>query len=36
VALPVTVLDAVLETLALIGVRPEEIGKRLPGRLDGV
>lgn len=35
-ALPATVQEAVLETLALIGFEPEGIGKRLVGRLEGL
>ena len=34
-ALPPTVRKAVLETLALIQREPEELGKRLVGRLEG-
>jgi mRNA-degrading endonuclease RelE of RelBE toxin-antitoxin system len=32
-ALPATVREAVLETIALIGLEPEAMGKRLVGRL---
>jgi len=35
-ALPGTVRAAVLETLTLVALEPERIGKRLVGRLDGV
>ncbi len=35
-ALPGTVREAVLETLALIGLEPESMGKRLLGRLEGL
>lgn len=35
-ALPETVREAVLETLALIGLEPESMGKRLVGRLEGI
>ena len=34
-ALPPTVREAVLETLALIQREPEELGKQLVGRLEG-
>jgi mRNA interferase RelE/StbE len=35
-ALPETVREAVLETLARIGLEPESAGKRLVGRLEGL
>lgn len=35
-ALPTTVREAVLETIALIEVEPESMGKRLVGRLEGL
>jgi len=35
-ALPGTVREAVLETLALIGLEPESMGKRLVGRVEGL
>jgi len=35
-ALPETVREAVLETLALIGAEPERVGKELVGRLRGL
>lgn len=35
-ALPATVRGAVLETIALIGVEPESVGKKLLGRLEGL
>jgi len=35
-SLPVTVRDAVLETLTLIGAEPERAGKALVGRLEGL
>jgi len=35
-ALPATVREAVVETIALIEVEPESIGKRLVGRLEGL
>ena len=35
-ALPGTVREAVLETLARIGLEPESVGKRLVGRLEGL
>ena len=35
-ALPVTVREAVLETIALIAVEPESVGKKLVGRLEGL
>jgi len=34
--LPAAIREAVLETLALIGVEPENAGKRLVGRLSGL
>lgn len=34
--LPDTVREAVLETLALIQLEPEALGKRLVGRLEGL
>ena len=35
-ALPATVREAVVETIALIEVEPESAGKRLVGRLEGL
>lgn len=35
-ALPGTVREAVLETLARIGLEPESVGTRLVGRLEGL
>ena len=35
-ALPETVRDPVLETLALVGPEPERAGKKLVGRLQGL
>ena len=35
-ALPESVRQAVLETLALIGLEPERMGKALVGRLEGL
>jgi addiction module RelE/StbE family toxin len=35
-ALPGTVREAVLETLVLIELEPERVGKRLVGRLEGL
>ncbi len=35
-ALPATVREAVLETIALIEVKPESVGKNLLGRLEGL
>lgn len=35
-ALPEPVREAVLETLVLIGLEPESMGKRLVGRLEGL
>ncbi len=35
-ALPDAVRQAVLETLALIQLEPQEVGKRLVGRMEGV
>jgi len=35
-ALPTTVREAVLETIALIGVEPESVGKKLLGRPEGL
>jgi mRNA-degrading endonuclease RelE of RelBE toxin-antitoxin system len=35
-ALPDAVRDAVLETLVLIQLEPEEMGKRLVGRMEGL
>ena len=35
-ALPGTVREAVLETLARIGLEPESVGKRLVGPLEGL
>ena len=35
-ALPGTVREAVLETLARIGLEPERVGTRLVGRLEGL
>jgi mRNA interferase RelE/StbE len=35
-ALPNAVRDAVLETLVLIQLEPEEMGKRLLGRMEGL
>lgn len=35
-ALPERVRDAVLETLTMLEVEPESIGKRLVGRLEGL
>ncbi len=35
-ALPTTVREAVVETIVLIEVEPESMGKRLVGRLEGL
>jgi mRNA-degrading endonuclease RelE of RelBE toxin-antitoxin system len=35
-ALPATAREAVVETLTLIAVEPEDAGKRLVGRLEGL
>lgn len=34
--LPQTVREAVLETLTLIGIEPERVGRKLVGRLEGL
>ena len=35
-ALPAAVREAVLESLALIAIEPESVGRRLLGRLEGL